>query len=79
MLRLGGEYCQGMKSILLLLIIAINPAINLCLRFQAARPFCYPAPKLWNNLPSSISSLYSLSSFKCYLRTYLFKKAFNLL
>ena len=42
------------------------------------RAFCYAAPKLWNNLPCKISSLDSLSSFKCHLKTYLFKQAFNL-
>ena len=40
--------------------------------------FCYAAPKLRNNLPCKISSLDSLSSFKCHLKTYLFKQAFNL-
>ena len=42
------------------------------------RAFCYAAPKLWNNLPSEISSLDSLSNFKCHVKTYLFKQAFNL-
>ena len=42
------------------------------------RAFCYVAPKLWNNLPSEISSLDSLSNFKCHVKTHLFKQAFNL-
>ena len=42
------------------------------------RAFCYAAPKLWNNLPSEISSLDSLSNFKFHVKTYLFKQAFNL-
>ena len=42
------------------------------------RAFCYAAPKLWNNLPSEISSLDSLSNFKYHVKTYLFKQAFNL-
>ena len=42
------------------------------------RAFCYSAPYLWNNLPREITSLNSLSSFKCHLKTYLFKQAFNL-
>ena len=42
------------------------------------RAFCYAAPKLWNNLPSEISSLDSLSNFKCHVKTYVFKQAFNL-
>ena len=39
------------------------------------RAFCYAAPKLWNNLPGEISSLDSLSNFKCRVKTYLFKQA----
>ena len=39
------------------------------------RAFCYAAPKLWNNLPGEISSLDSLSNFKCHVKTYLFKQA----
>ena len=42
------------------------------------RAFCYAGQKLWNNLPSEISSLDSLSNFKCHVKTYLFKQAFNL-
>ena len=42
------------------------------------RAFCYTAPKLWNNLPCKISSLDSLSSFKCHLKTHLFKQALYL-
>ena len=41
------------------------------------RAFCYAAPKLWNNLPGEISSLDSLSNFKCHVKKYLFKQAFN--
>ena len=44
----------------------------------ACRAFCYVAPKLWNNLPGEISGLDSLSNFKCHVKTYLFKQAFNL-
>ena len=43
-----------------------------------SRAFCYAGLKLWNNLPSEISSLDSLSNFKCHVKTYLFKQAFNL-
>ena len=39
------------------------------------RAFCYAAPKLWNNLPGEISSLDSLSNFKCLVKTYLLKQA----
>ena len=33
------------------------------------RALCYAAPKFWNNLPSKISSLDSLSNFKCHVKT----------
>ena len=42
------------------------------------RAFCHVTPNLWNNLPGKISSLDSLSSFKCHLTTYLFEQTFNL-
>ena len=42
------------------------------------RAFFYAAPKLWNNLPSEISSLDSLSNSKCHVKTYLIKQAFSL-
>ena len=42
------------------------------------RAFCYAATKLWNNLHSEISSLDSLSIFKCHVKRYLFTQAFNL-
>ena len=38
------------------------------------RAFCYESPKLWNNLPGEISSLDSLSNFKCHVKTYLLNK-----
>ena len=38
------------------------------------RAFCHAAPKLWNNLPSEISSLDSLSNFRCHVKTYLLNK-----
>ena len=40
------------------------------------RAFQVAAPKLWNNLPFSISSSLSLPSFKKALKTYLFREAF---
>ena len=42
-----------------------------------ARAFAFDAPNLWNDLPSEISGLVSLSGFKRTLKTYLFKRAFN--
>ena len=39
------------------------------------RTFCYGALNLWNNLLGKIPNLFSLSSFKCHLKTYLFKQA----
>ena len=40
--------------------------------------FSSTAPQLWNNLPYSIKSSHSTNTFKSYLKTHLFKKAFNL-
>ncbi len=41
--------------------------------------FCKAAPKLWNRLLRDIRHSKSIDSFKCSLKTYLFKTAFNLL
>ena len=53
------------------------PSCNI-LPTLGGRAFCYAATKLWNNLPSEISSLDSLSIFKCHVKTYLLTQAFNL-
>ncbi len=42
------------------------------------REFCKAAPKLWNRLPRDIRHSKSINSFKCSLKTHLFKTAFNL-
>ena len=51
-------------------------------RFRSARfgnrAFSLCAPKLWNSLPNTLRSISTLSTFKSQLKTYLFKKAFNL-
>ena len=41
------------------------------------RSFSVAAPTLWNNLPASLRSMSSISSFKSQLRTHLFRLAFN--
>ena len=56
----------------------ITPVLLITPVTLGGRAFCYAAPKLWNNLPSEISSLDSLSNFKCHVKTYLLKQAFNL-
>ena len=58
--------------------VMLEVASSKILQTLGGRAFCYAAPKLWNNLPSEISSLDSLSNFKCHVETYLFKHAFNL-
>ena len=58
-------------------VILEVPSCNI-LPTLGGRAFCYAATKLWNNLPSEISSLDSLSIFKCHVKTYLFTQAFNL-
>jgi len=42
-----------------------------------ARAFGAIAPKVWHDLPDSIRSSSSLSSFKTHLKTHLFNQAFN--
>jgi len=48
------------------------------LRSYGDRSFSVAAPKLWNNLPLDLRKCDSLISFKAQLKTFLFKKAFNL-
>ena len=43
------------------------------------RSFHVAAPKLWNDLPSYIRNILSLDSFKRAVKTYLFRKAFQIL
>ena len=40
--------------------------------------FSVTAPTLWNVLPVSLRSIKCISTFKCNLKTYLFKLAFNI-
>ena len=40
------------------------------------REFSICAPKLWNQLPSELKNLTSLTEFKCDLKTFLFRCAF---
>ena len=42
------------------------------------RSFSVHAPHLWNDLPENIRSVHNLSTFKSYLKTHLFKLAFDL-
>ena len=58
--------------------VMLEVPIGKILPTLCGRGFCYAAPKLWNNLPSEIPNLDSLSNFKCHVKTYLFKHAFNL-
>ena len=48
------------------------------LKFYGDRAFSVCAPKLWNNLPEHIKCSLHLTSFKSNLKTYLFKRYFNL-
>ena len=58
--------------------VILEVASSKILQTIGGRAFCYAAPKPWNNLSSETSSLDSLSNFKCHVKTYLFKHAFNL-
>ena len=42
------------------------------------RAFFHAGPIVWNALPSSLRNCMNIDSFKVQLKTYLFKKAFNL-
>ena len=48
------------------------------LKFYGDRAFSVCAPKLWNNLPENVKYSPNLTSFKSNLKTYLFKRYFNL-
>ena len=42
------------------------------------RSFQKVGPKLWNELPQEIKNCMSLDSFKVYLKTFLFKRAYDI-
>ena len=44
----------------------------------SGRAFSFYAPSLWNNLPFELKSIQTITMFKAQLKTYLFKKAYNL-
>lgn len=48
------------------------------LKSYGLRSFSVSSPLLWNSLPASLRDNHDLKSFKTYLKTYLFKQAFNL-
>ena len=48
------------------------------LRNYGDRAFCVAAPKLWKDLPLNIHECGSVHSFKRLLKTYFFKRAFNI-
>ena len=75
-------------------ILSLKPAANYALRSSAKsllfvpkvncsslgdRAFAHAAPVLWNSPPLTIRTSSSLAIFKKQLKTFLFKKAFNLL
>ena len=65
------RYCLGSNTELLL-----EPPNIITKPTLGDRAFVSAAPKLWNDLPSSICNEQSLESFKQSTKTYLFKKAF---
>ena len=75
-------------------LLSVKPAANYTLRSSRKsllivpkvncstlgdRAFAHAAPVLWNSLPLTIRTSSSLAIFKKQLKTFLFKKAFNLL
>ena len=75
-------------------LLSLKPAVNFDLRSSGKsllfvpkvncatlgdRAFAHASPALWNSLPLTIRASSSLAIFKKQLKTFLFKKAFNLL
>ena len=75
-------------------LLSLKPAANYAFRSSAQsllfvpkvscstlgdRAFAHSAPVLWNSLPLTIRTSSSLAIFKKQLKTFIFKKAFNLL
>ena len=50
------------------------PKTKLCI---GQRSFSFSGPKIWNSLPANLRSCNSVDSFKKNLKTYLFKRAYN--
>ena len=48
-----------------------------CLASYGDRAFACIAPRLWNSLPCSLTSISEISTFKCQLKTYLFEQAYT--
>ena len=46
-------------------------------RAFAERSFVYTAPRLYNGLPATVKQQASVQSFKIYLKTFLFSRAYN--
>ena len=42
------------------------------------RSLTYAGPRIWNDLPNSLKSIKSKKQFKQALKTYLFKKCYNI-
>ena len=55
-------------------LVKIPPVSNL---YRTERSFSYCGPFVWNNLPYELRTLSSIDIFKKGLKTYLFKKAFE--
>jgi len=53
-----------------------EPGANL--KTYGERAFSVAAPRLWNKLPLQIRLTSTEAVFKAYLKTYLFKRAFDL-
>ncbi|XP_072571304.1 uncharacterized protein [Paramormyrops kingsleyae] len=47
------------------------------LRTMGDRAFCSAAPRLWNALPDHLRAPQNVATFKCGLKTHLFKRAFH--
>ena len=63
----------------------LRNSMNVCLKIPKCNPitlggnaFCNVAPTLWNRLPAELRDIESQNIFRKKLKTYLFKKHYNL-
>ena len=72
-MKLAANYALHSSAKSLLIVPKVNCST------LGDRAFAHAAPVIWNSLPLTIKTSSSLAIFKKQLKTFLFKKAFNLL
>ena len=58
-------------------ILLHDPTAKFKRTLRETGPLQQPPPKTWNSLPACIRNETNLNNFKCLLKTYYFRKAFN--